>query len=98
MKKIELNNFCEVDFDGRKCVAKVTHVNNQTQVFSVVTSFGEPMYNIPFDKFTESPNFGTLIINMLNAKYNLDLMTIDSFSMSEDINILAHNKKWMLNL
>ena len=52
MKKPEINDWCEVKFDGRNCFAKVIEVNESC--FDVITSFGEKMHNIPFAKFLYS--------------------------------------------
>jgi hypothetical protein len=92
-RKPQVGDFCEVNYDGRICNAKVTDVTDAT--FDVKTSFGQPMYNIPIEKFKYKPSLGSIIVNMLNEEYSLDLKTVDSFSMSERVDELIKMKSWM---
>lgn len=92
----QLDNFCETLFDGRNCFAKVIKVDSHLKTFDVKMSFGEMMYNIPFDKFKYSPDLGNLIVNMIEDKYKLGLFTVDASAMTDDINNLIKNKKWMI--
>lgn len=52
MKKYpELNDCCNVLYDGRECVASVIAIDLDSDTFDVMTSFGAGMWNIPFEKF-----------------------------------------------
>jgi hypothetical protein len=93
--KPQKGDFCKVLYDNRDVTARVTGVNDGS--FDVETSFGEPMYNIPLDKYRREFDLGCQIVNMINEKYNLDLMTIDSAEMSNDINDMLREKYWMIH-
>lgn len=92
--KPEVGHFCEVLYDGRICFAKVTEAREDS--FDVITSFKQEMFNIPNDKFKYSPDLGTLIVNMANREYGLNLYTVDAAAMTDDVNKLLQEKKWMI--
>lgn len=92
----KVGDFCTQNYDGRICQCKVYKVDNEKRVFHVLTSFDQYMGNIPFDKFNYAPDLGNLIVNLIQEKYKVDLMTIDAIGMTDDINSLLQEKKWML--
>ena len=98
MRTPVINELCEVLFDGRTCIAKVTAINPEQRTFDVVTAFKEPMYNIPYDKFKFSPSLGIIITNSINRDFKLNLLTVDAMDMSNYIDGIIEVNKWMVNI
>lgn len=88
MRSPFIKDNCKQNYDGRLCKAVVTSVNSKAKTFDVLMSWGDPMLNIPFDKFNYELSLGNKIVNMINDKYELNLLTVDAAHMTDDIDDL----------
>ena len=81
----KIGNYCNVNYDGRLMLARIEKVNEPAQTFDIKTISGNGMYNISFDRFKYVEPPSTKIVNIVNEKFGLNLLTVDSFAMDEMI-------------